>query len=207
MIAVALALFLSHLYKGDRLLLLILSGVISGALFTALLSIIKYTADPYDQLPAIVYWLMGGFSMVSLSAISALAPAILVGVLVIIAFANNLNILTMGEEEARSLGMRVRTMRLMFIVTATLISSLTVAIGGIIGWVGLVIPHMSRMLVGPDNRFLLPCSACLGALFLLVVDNVSRQLFTVEIPLGILTSLLGIPAFAGVLRMAQKGWS
>ncbi len=206
MIAVGLALLLSHFYKGDRLLLLILSGVISGSLFTAMLSIIKYLADPYDQLPAIVYWLMGGFSMISLDTISTLAPGILIGILIIVAFANNLNLLTMGEEEARSLGIRVRTMRLMFIVVATLISSLTVAIGGIIGWVGLVIPHMSRMIIGPDNRVLLPFSALMGALFLLVVDNVSRQVFTVEIPLGILTSLLGIPAFAGVLRVARKGW-
>ncbi|BCS89927.1 FecCD family ABC transporter permease [Pseudodesulfovibrio sediminis] len=207
MIAVGLAVLLSQLYKGDRLLLLILCGVISGALFTALLSIIKYLADPYDQLPAIVYWLMGGFSMINLHTISSLAPGILVGIVVIIAFANKLNLLTMGDEEARSLGVRVRTIRLMFIVAATLISSLTVVIGGIIGWVGLVIPHMSRMIVGPDNRFLLPCSALIGALFLLVVDNVSRQMFTVEIPLGILTSLLGIPAFVCVLRGARKGWS
>ncbi len=207
MIAVGLALLLSHLYKGDRLLLLILSGVISGALFTAMLSVIKYLADPYDQLPAIIYWLMGGFSMVSLSTMMSLAPAIVVGILIIIAFSNHLNILTMGEEEAKSLGLRVKSMRLLFILSATLIGSLTVAIGGIIGWVGLVIPHMGRMLVGPDNRILLPFSAILGALFLLLVDNVSRMLFTVEIPLGILTALLGIPAFAGVLRVAQKGWS
>ena len=106
MAAVGLSLLLSHLYKGDRLLLLILSGVISGALFTAVLSIVKYLADPYDQLPAIVYWLMGGFSMISLHTVSSLAPAILIGLLVIMAFANNLNILTMGEEEARSLGVR-----------------------------------------------------------------------------------------------------
>ncbi len=205
--AVALALLLSHFYKGDRLLLLILSGVISGALFTALLSIIKYLADPYDQLPAIIFWLMGGFSMINMTSIMYLAPAIVLGIVLILAFSNHLNILTMGEEEARALGLRVKSIRLTFIIAATLISSMTVAIGGIIGWVGLVIPHMGRMIIGPDNRLLLPFSALLGALFLLVVDNVSRQLFTVEVPLGILTALLGIPVFAWVLRVAQKGWS
>ena len=206
MVAVGLALLLSRLYQGDRLLLLILSGVISGALFTALLSIIKYLADPYDQLPAITYWLMGGFSMIDRGSIMALAPGAVVGIVIILFLSKYLNILTMGDEEAQALGLRVTMLRLIFIAAATLIGSLTVAIGGIIGWVGLVIPHMGRMLVGPDNRVLLPCSALLGGLFLLVVDNVSRQLFTVEIPLGILTSLLGIPAFAMVLRVARKGW-
>lgn len=207
LVAVGVSLLLSQLYKGDRLLLLILSGVISGALFTALLSIIKYMADPYDQLPAIIFWLMGGFSMTSLDSIQYLAPAIVLGMVFIMAFANHLNILTMGEEEAKALGLRVKAIRLTFIIAATLIGSMTVAIGGIIGWVGLVIPHMGRMIIGPDNRFLLPFSALLGGLFLLLVDNVSRQLFTVEVPLGILTALLGIPVFAWVLRMAQKGWS
>ena len=187
--------------------MLILSGVIIGALFTALLSIVKYMSDPYDQLPAIIFWLMGGFSMINLDSIKYLAPAIVCGILFLMAFSNHLNILTMGEEEAKALGLRVRTIRLTFIVAATLISSMTVALGGIIGWVGLVIPHMGRMIIGPDNRYLLPFSALLGALFLLLVDNVSRQLFTVEVPLGILTALLGIPVFAWVLRLAQKGWS
>jgi iron complex transport system permease protein len=207
LIAVGLSLLLARLYKGDKLLLLILSGVISGALFTALLSVIKYLADPYDQLPAIVYWLMGGFSMISLGNLAPLAPGIILGIAVILFLGKYLNVLTMGDEEARALGLRVRGIRLTFIVAATLLGSMTVAIGGIIGWVGLVIPHMGRMLVGPDNRVLLPCCALMGALFLLVVDNVSRQLFTVEVPLGILTSLLGIPAFAAVLRVARKGWS
>ena len=207
LLAVGLALLLSRLYRGDRLLLLILSGVISGALFTALLAIVKYLADPHDQLPAIVYWLMGGFSMINRSIIMSLAPGIVIGIAVILSLASYLNVLTMGEEEAQSLGLRVRTIRLTFIIAATLIGSMTVAIGGVIGWVGLVIPHMTRMLLGPDNRVLLPCSALMGGLFLLLVDNVSRQLFPVEIPLGILTSLLGIPAFALVLRVARKGWS
>ena len=205
-LAVLLSLLLSRMYKGDRLLLLILSVVISGALFTALLSIVKYLADPYDQLPAIIYWLMGGFSLVDTPTVMALIPGIAVGIVINILLAKYLNVLTMGEEEAQSMGLRVRELRLIFIVTATLISSLTVAIGGIIGWVGLVIPHMGRMLVGPDNRVLLPCCALLGGLYLLVVDNVSRQLFPVEVPLGILTALLGIPVFALVLRMARKGW-
>lgn len=207
LVAVGLTLALAHLYRGDRLLLLILSGVISGSLFTSFLSILKYLADPYNQLPAIVYWLMGGFTMLSRTSAMTLAPCIVVGLVVLLSLSRYLNVLTMGDEEARSLGLRVTGIRLTLILTATLISSITVAIGGIIGWVGLVIPHMGRMLVGPDNRRLLPMSAMMGGLFLLLVDDVSRLMLPIEVPLGILTSLLGIPVFAVVLRRVRRGWS
>lgn len=207
LLAVGLAIIMARLYRGDRLLLLVLSGVVVSALFTALLSIIKYLADPYNQLPAITYWLMGGFSMVSRETMSVAAPVMTLGIGLILALSGYLNVLTMGDEEARALGVRVRTLRLTLILTATLISSLTVVIGGLIGWVGLIVPHVGRMLVGPDNRALLPVSALLGALYLLAVDNLSRLLFSVEIPLGILTALLGIPVFAMVLRRTRSGWS
>ncbi|GKT10938.1 iron ABC transporter permease [Desulforhabdus sp. TSK] len=207
LLAVLLALLLSRFYRGDRILLLVLGGIISGALFTSLLSIVKILADPYSQLPAIVYWLMGGFSMVDGKSALTLAPPIVGGILVLLLLSEKLNVLTMGDEEARSMGIHVTELRITLILTATFISSLTVALGGIIGWVGLVIPHIGRMLVGPDNHILLPVSTLLGALFLLVVDNASRLLFTVEIPIGILTALLGIPVFAVILRTSKKGWS
>lgn len=206
LLAVLLAMGLARLYRGDRLLLLVLGGIISGALFTSLLSIVKVLADPYNQLPAIVYWLMGGFSMVKGKTTLAVTLPILSGIGVLLLFAGRLNVLTMGDEEAQSLGIHVTRLRTGLIVTATFISSLTVALGGIIGWVGLVVPHMGRMLVGPDNRILLPVSALMGALYLLLMDNVSRLLFTVEIPIGILTALLGIPVFAVILKNARKGW-
>lgn len=207
LIAVCAAMGMAALYRGDRLLMLILGGVISSALFTSLLSVVKYLADPYDQLPAIVYWLMGGFSTVDANTVWAVCLPMLAGIVVLISFSNYLNILSMGDEEARCLGVNVRLIRTMMILPATLISALTVALGGMIGWVGLVIPHIARMLVGPDNRKLLPASAAIGAVYLLVVDDISRLAFTVEIPIGILTSLVGIPFFALILAKSRKGWS
>ena len=205
--AVAAAIGMATLYRGDRLLMLILGGIISGALFTSLLSVVKYLADPYDQLPAIVYWLMGGFSTVNVKTVWAVCIPMMLGIVTLISLANYLNVLSMGDEEARCLGVNVRTIRIMLIFPATLISAMTVALGGIIGWVGLVIPHIARMLVGPDNRKLLPVSAIVGAIYLLVVDDISRLAFTVEIPIGILTSLVGIPFFALVLGKSRKGWN
>ena len=118
-----------------------------------------------------------------------------------------LNALSMGDEEARSLGISVEWMRTLLIFLATFISTMTVVLAGMIGWVGLIIPHIARMLVGPDNKVLIPASALIGATYLVVVDDVSRVLFNVEIPIGISTSLIGIPFFAIILRKARKGWN
>jgi len=207
LLAVCIALAMARAYRGDRLLLLVLSGVVVSAMFTALLSVIKYLADPYNQLPAITYWLMGGFSLVTRETMTVMMPLMLLGTGTIISLSGYLNVLTMGDEEARALGVRVTALRTALILAATLVSSLTVVVGGIIGWVGLIIPHVGRMIVGPDNRILLPFSALLGALYLLLVDNISRLVFPVEIPLGILTSLLGIPVFAVALRLGRGGWN
>lgn len=207
LIAVLAAVAMSALNRGDRILMLILGGIISGALFTSLLSVVKYLADPYGQLPAIVYWLMGGLSSVdSMTVLTACGP-IIAGILILLFLSSHLNVLSMGDEEARSLGLNVVFLRILFIFLATVISALTVVMGGIIGWVGLLIPHIARMIVGPDNRLLLPASALIGATYLLIADDISRLLFNVEIPLGILTSLIGIPFFAFILRKAKKGWN
>lgn len=207
LLAVGLALLMARMYRGDRLLLLVLSGIVVSALFTALLSLVKYMADPYDQLPAITYWLMGGFSLVTRDSMLFIGPAMFLGIGVILSLSGYLNVLTMGDEEARALGVRVTLVRAVLILAATLVSSLTVVAGGVIGWVGLIIPHVGRMLAGPDNRVLLPVSVLLGALYLLVMDNLSRLIFPVEIPLGILTAILGIPVFAMALRSSRGGWS
>ena len=207
MIAVMAALGLSALNRGDRLLMLILGGIISGALFTSLLSVVKYLADPYEQLPAIVYWLMGGLSAVDRATVLFTCGPMVGGVLILILLAGYLNVLSMGDEEARALGVNVRLLRFIFIFLATVISALTVVLGGMIGWVGLLIPHIARMIVGPDNRILLPATALIGAIYLLLADNIARLLFSVEIPIGILTSLVGIPFFAFVLRRTKKGWN
>ena len=206
LIAVLMAVGMSAFNRGDRLLMLILGGIISGALFTSLLSVVKYLADPYEQLPAIVYWLMGGLSAVDRITVLTVCGPIVAGILIVLLLAGYLNVLSMGDEEARSLGANVVLLRFLFIFLATVISALTVVMGGIIGWVGLLIPHIARMIVGPDNRVLLPASALIGATYLLIADDIARLLFRVEIPIGILTSLIGIPFFAFVLRKAKKGW-
>ncbi|MFH1060740.1 MAG: iron ABC transporter permease [Pseudomonadota bacterium] len=206
LVAVLAALGVAAVYRGERLLMLILGGVISGAMFTALLAVVKYLADPYDQLPAIVYWLMGGLSLTDAATVWALSLPMAGGVALLMLMGNHLNVLSMGEEEARSLGVRVKRLRLMLILLATLVSALTVALAGMVGWVGLVIPHIARMIVGPDNRVLLPAAALMGGIYLLVVDDLARLLFTSEVPLGILTALVGIPFFVLVLRNAKKGW-
>ena len=204
--AVGVAIGIARLYQGDRILLLVLGGIISGSLFSALFLMMKYLADPYNQLPAIVYWLMGGFSLADPKTTAVLALPIILGIFTLLLLSPYLNILTMGEEEARSLGVNVPVLRMTFIIVSAIISSLTVALCGIIGWVGLVIPHIGRMVAGPDNRLLLPICIFIGAMFLLIVDNFSRLLFPVEIPIGILTSILGIPVFAVILRNSGKGW-
>ncbi len=206
MVAVGVAIGLARLYQGDRILLLVLGGIISGSLFSALFLMMKYLADPYNQLPAIVYWLMGGFSLADPKTMAVLALPITLGIFILLLLSPYLNILTMGEEEAKSLGVNVSLLRMTFIIVSAIISSLTVALCGIIGWVGLVIPHIGRMVAGPDNRLLLPICVFIGAMFLLIVDNFSRLLFPVEIPIGILTSMMGIPVFAVILRNSGKGW-
>lgn len=205
--AVLIAVGIAKMHKGNTILLLVLGGVISGALFTSLLSIIKYIADPYNQLPAIVQWLMGGLSLVDRSTIFAVGVPQGVSIIMIILFSGYLNALSMGDEEARALGIPVEWVRMLLIFLATVMSALTVVVAGMIGWVGLIIPHVARMLVGPNNKVLIPASALIGAIYLVVVDDVSRLLFNVEIPIGITTSLIGIPFFAFILKKAKRGWN
>jgi iron complex transport system permease protein len=204
--AVGIALLIGRISRANALILLILGGIISGAFFNALLSVVKYVADPYDDLPAIVYWLMGSLATVDRGTVLMLAVPMLLGTALIMALARPLNALSMGEDEAKSLGIPVRGVRLTVILAASMISALTVVMGGMIGWVGLVVPHVARLLVGPDNRVLIPTAAMLGGLYLLLVDNVSRLAFSVEIPIGILTALIGIPFFAWALRNVKRGW-
>lgn len=206
LVAVLIAMFLAGMYKGDKLMVLILGGIISGSLFTSLLSVVKYTADPTDELPAIVYWLMGGLSMVNGKTVLFTAVPIVAGIIGILGMSRLLNVLSMGDEEARALGVNVKAVRAGLIFLTTVVSALTVAIGGLIGWVGLVIPHVGRMIVGPDNSILLPTVALVGGMYLLVADDISRLLLDVEIPLGIITSLVGIPFFSIIMKNARQGW-
>ncbi len=206
-IAILLAVFIARLYRGDKILLLVLGGIISSELFNSLSYLMRYLADPYSQLPLITYWFMGGFALADTRTVLVLSFPILSGLFVLMLLSPYLNVLTMGEEEACSMGINAPAIRNFLIVVSAVIGSLTTAVCGQLGWVGLVTPHMARMLVGPDNRILLPVTAVIGAIFILVVDDISRLLFQVEIPLGILTSLVGVPVFAVILRNTRKGWS
>lgn len=204
-LAVAIGVGIAGLFGGS-LVMLVLGGIISGALFTALLSLVKYVADPYNQLPAIVYWLMGSLATADLPDLARVAIPMGLGILLLSSLGRALDALSMGDDEAATLGLPIRSVRYGVIALATLISALTVSLAGVIGWVGLLVPHIARLITGPGNRLLLPASALLGAIFLLLADGLARNLAETEIPIGIVTELLGIPAFLLVLHRARKGW-
>lgn len=206
LLAVGFGVFIANLFGPTTMVTLVLGGIISGALFTALLSITKYTADPYNELPAIVYWLMGSLQAVQLTHITAVAIPIIAGIVVLTLLGHALDALSMGDDEARSLGVPVTAVRYGVIIMATLISALSVSIAGIIGWVGLVVPNFARLAFGPANTRLLPLSALIGSLFLLSADLITRVITPAEIPIGIVTELLGIPAFLLVLGRARRAW-
>lgn len=197
--AVVIAFMLSLISRAQPLLMLILGGVISSAIFGALLSVLKYFADPYDTLPNIVYFLMGSLSFATKSAVLAVGGVMLVCVLLLVLLGKQLNALSLGEDEVKSLGINTQRLKITVVILATLASSLSVVLGGIIGWIGLIASHICRFLFGADNRFVLAASAIVGAIFLLVCDTLSRQLYSYEIPIGIITSLFGIPIFIAVL--------
>ncbi len=204
--AVGITIGVARIYKINSTIMLVLGGIISGALFTSLLSMVKYVSDPYNQLPAITYWLMGNTTMADREMLFKCGIPICIGILCLIFTARYLNVLSMGDEEARALGVNVELVRMTVIICATVVSTLTVVMAGIIGWVGLIIPHIVRMIVGPDNETLIPAAALVGASYLLVVDDISRLAFNFEIPIGIVTALVGIPFFMLVLKNARKGW-
>ncbi len=191
------------------LLPLILAGVVVGAFFTSLTSLLKFVADPYDKLPAIVMWLMGSFATVTYKSLSTALPALIAGGAALYAVRFRINVLSLGEEEAESLGMNAKQTRWFIVACVTLISSATVALAGIVGWVGLVIPHIARALVGADHKCLLPASALIGGAYLVCMDDLARCATTMEIPLGVITALIGAPFFAVLLirGRVREGWS
>ena len=207
LLAVGFGVLIATLVGNLSILMLVLGGIISSGLFSALLAIVQYLADPDDVLPNIVYWLMGSLARADLAQTGWLFVPVLGGVLLLSLMGRVLDVLSMGDDEARSLGVPVRLVRACVIVTATMISALTVSVAGMIGWVGLIIPHIARLLIGPGNAVLLPLSACLGALFLLACDALARSAVAAEIPIGIITELVGIPVFLLVLNRLRKGWA
>jgi len=205
-IAVLVAYCIGRTVGRGSTLVLVLGGIIVGSLFSAFISLTKYIADPYDTLPAIVFWMMGSLSAVSNADIIAVAPPILLGSLCLFLIRWRINLLAVGEEEARALGVDTKRMTMVLVIASTVITASAVCISGIIGWVGLVVPHIGRMLVGPDFRRLIPVSAVLGASFLLLVDDIARTITAAEIPLGILTAIIGAPFFAYLLTRKKVGW-
>ena len=207
LVAVLISVAIARIYRINTTIMLVLGGIISGALFSSLLSLVKYLADPYNQLPTIVNWMMGSLTLSDRATVIRASIPICIGIAVLLLCSRHLNVLSMGDEEARALGVNVNRVRLIVILCATVVSALTVVIAGTISWVGLIVPHFTRMITGPDNETLLPASALLGAAYLVVVDDISRLAFSSEIPIGILTALVGIPFFALVLKNTRKGWN
>lgn len=206
LIAVFLTYALSRTYRSTPVLMLVLAGIIIGALFTAGTSLLKYIADPVNQMPSVVFWLMGSLNNASNRDIGIIGPIILAGIVVLFLVRWRINLLTMGEEDARTLGVNTTQIRGVIILAATFISASAVCISGVIGWVGLVIPHIGRILVGADNKLLLPVSALIGAIYLVAVDLVARTAIETEIPIGILTAIIGAPIFAYLLRKNRPAW-
>src|SRR5439155_21390466 len=192
------------LHGHDRTLVLVLSGVVIGALAGACISLVKILADPYDQLPAITFWLLGSLAGVKLSDLALVAPLVLIGLVPLVLLRWRIGVLSLGDDEARALGVDVPRLRLLVIGAATLMTASVVAISGVIGWIGLMIPHIARMIVGPNFARLLPAAMLLGASFMLLVDTLARTMARIETPLGILTAVLGAPFFLWLLARGRK---
>ena len=170
-------------------------------------SLLKVLADPYDQLPAITFWLLGSLASVTSADILPALPAVALGLVPLVLLRWRINVLSMGDEEARALGIEAGRTRLLVIAAATLVTAAVTAVAGVVGWVGLVIPHIARMLVGPGFGRLLPASALIGAGYLLLVDTAARTIAEIEVPLGILTAVIGAPVFVWLLAAGRRGWS
>jgi iron complex transport system permease protein len=207
LIAVGISYFVSKMVKGNPTLSLILAGMAIGSLFSAFLSLMKYAADPINQLPAITYWLMGSLASINNHDLLFAAIPMLVGIVILILIRWRFNVLAMGEEEARALGVDTGKLRFIIVICCTMITAASVCISGTIGWVGLVIPHIGRLLVGPNHQRLLPVCLLLGAAYLLLIDDVARLVASVEIPIGILTAIIGAPFFIYLLNRGGKGWA
>ena len=208
LIAVAAVYAIGSLVRArDPILVLVLTGVVVGALLGAGVGLVKYLADPYNQLPAMTFWLLGSLSAASVSDLLPLFGPVAVGAAVLIALRWRMNAMSLPEEEARALGLATGPLRIAIVAAATLVTSASVATAGIIGWVGLVVPHLARSLVGPDFARLVPAAAILGGGYLLLIDTLVRTLAQIEIPLGILTAVIGTPFFIWLLAGMQRNWS
>ena len=200
---VALVLLCAKICKGSPIINLVLSGIMIGSLFSAATSYLKLIADPHNTLPAITYWMMGSLSGANMAKLSYVWIPMLIALVPIYVLRWKINLLTMDDEEAKTMGINTGRVRIVVIICATLLTAASVSVSGMIGWVGLVIPHIARRMVGNDCRILIPTAGLTGAVFLLLVDDVARNLYTTELPLGILTAFIGAPFF--IYLMAHRG--
>jgi len=207
LLAVGATFAISRVYRSNPTLVLVLAGIVVGSLFTAVTSLIKYVADPYTKLPDITFWLMGSFGSVTIDSVLPMIPIVIVCLVIVILMRWRLNVLTLGDEEAKSLGIDVNRTRLIVIVCATLMTAAAVCVGGLIGWVGLIVPHMARMVVGPDHKQMIIASILIGGAYLLAMDTICRTVVSAEIPISIVTSILGAPIFLIMLYKSKETWS
>ena len=198
---------ISRIKGKSSIIMIILSGMVISSLFQALVSIVKYMADPEDELPSITYWLMGSMSTVTYKSLIFGLPFIITGAAVIWALKWRLNILSLNEDEAKSMGLNIKVLRLFIIVASSLITASVISMCGQIGWVGLLIPHISRMLLGSNNKTVVPLSISFGAVFMVIIDTFARSASSAEIPISILTAIIGAPVFISLLRKTGGVWS
>jgi iron complex transport system permease protein len=196
----------SRMRGHDPLLALVLTGVVIGSLLGSAIALLKYLADPYNQLPAITFWLLGSLASISPRDLAIAAPLALAGLAPMLLLRWRIDLLALPDDEARALGADTRTLRPIVVMAATLMTAAAVAVSGIIGWVGLVIPHAARLIVGPGFGRLLPLAMLLGAGFLLAVDTLCRTIATIEVPPGVLTALIGTPFFLWLFAVSRRRW-
>ncbi len=207
MIAVIAAYIIAYVFGKQTITILILGGVVVSSLFQSLISIIKTLADTENQLPAITFWLMGGLGKGANQDVLLMLPAMVLSLALLFLFRNQINALAAGEDEAATMGVNVPLVKLIVICSSTLMTVCSVSICGIIGWVGMVVPHIARMLTGANYSKLVATSFFIGGIFLLLIDNIIRGVEGVELPLGVLTALVGTPVFVLLLSRVKKGWS
>jgi iron complex transport system permease protein len=196
----------SRMRGHDPLLALVLTGVVIGTLLGSAIALLKYLADPYNQLPAITFWLLGSLASIAPKDLAVAAPLALAGLVPMLLLRWRMNLLALPDDEARALGVDTRRLRTLVVACATLMTASVVAISGIIGWVGLLIPHAARLVVGPDFGRLLPLAMLMGAAFMLAVDTLCRTIATIELPPGVLTALIGTPFFLWLFALARRTW-
>jgi len=206
LLAVLMTYSMSRRKQQTPVILLVLSGIVVGSLFSSMTSMVKYLADPMNKMPAIVFWLLGSLNHVTPDELKLLAPVMIAAGGTLLAVRWRINVLTMGDESAKALGVNTEQLKVIVIICSTLLTASAVCMCGIIGWIGLVIPHIGRLIAGPDNKRLMPVCVLVGGAFMIAVDTIARTVTETEIPLGVLTSIIGAPIFASLLLRRDTGW-